>query len=135
MGAEIKILRSEERKSRVEATAFLRQIADKIESGSVMLRTGQTEVGLEIPASVILEIQVEDEDKGAKGIQHSLEITLKRFDGLRCMWKSVARLPSLPVLFRMTLPLLHIDLKSKLCRLCSPMALRMRHSLLRKVYI
>lgn len=81
MGAETKLLKSEERKTRAEASAFLRQLADKVDSGSVTLRTGQTEVALEIPAAVVLEIQVEDEDKRTKGIQHSLEVTLKWFDG------------------------------------------------------
>ena len=30
---------------------------------------------------MILEIQVEDEDKKRKGIQHSLEVEIKWFDG------------------------------------------------------
>jgi hypothetical protein len=29
---------------------------------------------------VILEVQVEDEDKGARGVQHSLEVEIKWFD-------------------------------------------------------
>lgn len=81
MGREIKLLKSEERKTRTEASAFMRQLADKIESGHVILRTGQTELALDIPATVILELQVEDEDKRAKGTQHSLEVTIKWFDG------------------------------------------------------
>jgi amphi-Trp domain-containing protein len=81
MGAEIKLLKTEERKTRAEASAFMRQLADKIDSGNVVLRTGQTEISLAIPASVILELQVEDEDKGTKGTQHSLEVTVKWFDG------------------------------------------------------
>jgi hypothetical protein len=33
-----------------------------------------------IPHNLILEIQVEDEDKKAKGVQHSLELEIKWFD-------------------------------------------------------
>ena len=81
MGTEIKLLKTEERKTRAEAASFIRLLADKVEAGQVMLRSGETEVALEIPPSVILELQVEDEDKRSKGIQHSLEVTLKWFDG------------------------------------------------------
>lgn len=81
MGTEVKLLKSEERKTRAEAAAFIRQLADKVEAGQVGLSSGPSVVDLEIPASVILEIQVEDEDKQTKGIQHSLEVTLKWFDG------------------------------------------------------
>ena len=35
---------------------------------------------LELPQNVILELQVEDEEKGKKGIQHSLEVEIKWFD-------------------------------------------------------
>ena len=36
---------------------------------------------LAIPGNLVLEIQVEDEDKDTKGMQHSLEIEIKWFDG------------------------------------------------------
>ena len=81
MGKETKLFKSEERKSRPEVCAFLRQIADKIESGQLSLRQGSNEIRLQFPSSLILEIQVEDEDKRRKGIQHSLEIEIKWFDG------------------------------------------------------
>lgn len=80
MGKEIRLFKSEERRSRSEVSQFLHQIADKIESGEVILRQGQEELKLAIPTNLILEIQVEDEDKKTKGIQHSLEIELKWFD-------------------------------------------------------
>jgi hypothetical protein len=35
---------------------------------------------LDLPQNLILEIQVEDEDKKRKGIQHSLEVEIKWFD-------------------------------------------------------
>mgnify|MGYP001308253711 CR=1 FL=1 len=81
MGKEIRLFKSEERKSRAEASGFLRLLADKIAEGRVSLRAGREEIALNIPQNVILEIQVEDEDKKTKGIQHSLEIEIKWFDG------------------------------------------------------
>lgn len=80
MGKETRLFKSEERKSRAEVGEFLHQIADKINSGEVVLRRGGEELSLNIPANLILEVQVEDEDKKNKGIQHSLEIEIKWFD-------------------------------------------------------
>jgi amphi-Trp domain-containing protein len=80
MGTEVRLFKSQERKSRAELVAFLHQIADKIAEGQVVLRQGQEEVVLEIPSGVVLEVQVEDEDKGAKGTQHSLELEIKWTD-------------------------------------------------------
>jgi amphi-Trp domain-containing protein len=80
MGKETRLFKSEERKSRTEVGEFLRQIADKIDSGEVVIRRGQEELVLRFPANLILEVQVEDEDKQRKGIQHSLEIEIKWFD-------------------------------------------------------
>lgn len=81
MGTETKLFKSEERKNRADVGAFLHQLADKIIEGQVVLRAGQEEITLEIPHNVVLEIQVEDEDKKTKGMQHSLEIEIKWFDG------------------------------------------------------
>lgn len=81
MGREIRLFKSEERKNRAEVGAFLHQLADKIGDGNVALRQAQEELVLEIPHNLILEIQVEDEDKKQKGIQHSLEVEIKWFDG------------------------------------------------------
>jgi amphi-Trp domain-containing protein len=80
VGKETRLFKSEERKSRSDVTAFLHQLADKISQGQVVLRQGQEEIALQLPHSLILEVQAEDEDKGAKGIQHSLEVEIKWFD-------------------------------------------------------
>jgi amphi-Trp domain-containing protein len=80
MGKEIRLFKSEERQSRSDLSAFMHQLADKIAEGQVVLRQGKEEIALQIPPSVILELQVEDEDKGTKGIQHSLEVEIKWFD-------------------------------------------------------
>ena len=80
MAKEVRLFKSEERKNRSEVSAFLHQLADKVGAGQVILRQGQEEVALDLPHNLILEIQVEDEDKKRKGIQHSLEVEIKWFD-------------------------------------------------------
>ena len=80
MGKEIRLFKSEEQKTRPEVCAFLHQLADKLSEGQVVLRQGQEEVTLQLPHHLILEIQVEDEDKKSKGTQHSLEVEIKWFD-------------------------------------------------------
>ena len=80
MGKETRLFKSEEYKSRSDVGEFLQQIAEKIVSGEVVIRRGQEELVLTIPENLILEVQVEDEDKKSKGIQHSLEIEIKWFD-------------------------------------------------------
>jgi amphi-Trp domain-containing protein len=81
MGQERRLFKSEEPKQRSEVSEFLRLIAGKIEAGQVILRQGQEEIILDMPAKLILEIQVEEEDKKSKGMQHSLEIEIKWFEG------------------------------------------------------
>ena len=80
MGKEIRLFKSEEKRNRTDVSAFLQQLADKIGEGRVILRQGQEELSLDLPHTLILEIQVEDEDKKRKGVQHSLEIEIKWFD-------------------------------------------------------
>lgn len=80
MGKETRLFKSEERKTRDEVSAFLTQLATKISAGQVVLRQGQEEVTLKLPSNLVLEIQVEDEDKKRRGIQHSLELEIKWFD-------------------------------------------------------
>lgn len=80
MGKEKKLFKSEEIRNRSDVSAFLRHLADKIGEGRVILRQGTEELTLDLPQSLILEIQVEDEKKKRKGIQHSLEIEIKWFD-------------------------------------------------------
>lgn len=80
MGKEKKLFKSEEKRNRSDVSAFLRQLADKIGEGQVILRQGKDELPLNFPQYLVLEIQVEDEKKKRKGIQHSLEIEIKWFD-------------------------------------------------------
>ena len=80
MGKETRLFKSEEPKKRAEVGEFLHQIAERITNGEVVLRRGTEELVLPIPENLILEVQVEDEDKKSKGIQHSLEIEIKWYD-------------------------------------------------------
>lgn len=82
MAREIKLFKSEEKKSRAEISAFLREMADKLDTGSVTLRQGDKDLTLVIPGTLILEVQVEEEDKGGRGLQHSLELEIKWHDGM-----------------------------------------------------
>lgn len=81
MGKETRLFKSEERRTRDEVSAFLHQLADKVGQGEVILRQGKDEITLALPSNLVLEIQVEDEDKKRKGIQHSLEVEIKWFEG------------------------------------------------------
>lgn len=82
MGREIKLFKSEEKKQRSEICAFLHAIADKIDQGVVELKQSTDSITLEIPEVAILEVQVEEEQKGRKGIQHSLELEIKWYEGM-----------------------------------------------------
>ena len=80
MGRETRLFKSEERKTLTEIGDFLRLLADKITNGQVVLSQGGEEITLQLPQNLILEVQVEDEEKGTKGTQHSLEVEIKWFD-------------------------------------------------------
>ena len=82
MDQEKKLFKSEERYSRADIAAFLRQLADKIEGGQVMLQQGGQEQKLAIPHHLFMEIEVEDEVKTGRGTQHSLEVELKWSDDM-----------------------------------------------------
>lgn len=76
-----KLFQTEEVKTREEVSGFLRALADKIESGSVSLRQGQQEVELKIPQKLELDIDVEQKNRGTKGIKQELEIELSWIEG------------------------------------------------------
>ncbi len=80
MGKEVRLFKSEERKSRADVSTFLHQLADKLAAGQVVLQQGKEVITLNLPTNLILEVQVEDEDKKSKGTQHSLEVEIKWFD-------------------------------------------------------
>lgn len=80
MARETVLFRSEERKSRDEVAQFLRQIADRLQSGSVTLIQGEERLQLDIPTGLTLEIKVEEEQK-RDGPRRSLEIEVEWREG------------------------------------------------------
>ncbi len=80
MGRETRLFKSEEQKSRADVSTFLYQLADKISAGQVILRRDEEELALNLPENLVLEVQAEDEAKGTRGVQHSLEVEIKWFD-------------------------------------------------------
>ncbi len=76
MGRETILFKSEEKMSRVEAAALLRQLAERVESGKVLLRQGSQEVGLKIPDRVEVEIKAEKE-VGKRKRKKKLEIEIE----------------------------------------------------------
>ena len=80
MGREVILFETEERKSVTDIAAFLRQLADKLESGNVKLRTAGKELILNIPRELTLEVKVEEEEKKGK-IKQSLEVEIEWIKG------------------------------------------------------
>ena len=74
------LFKSKERQQRSEVATFLRQLADKFESGQVVIRRGAEELALDIPNSVILEVEIDNQVKKSKGLQHTFEIEVKWFE-------------------------------------------------------
>ena len=80
MGKEIVLFESEEKQSRQNVVAFLRELADKVEQSRVVLQKGSESLTLEIPANLTLEIKAEEEDKKGR-TQRSLEVELEWYEG------------------------------------------------------
>ena len=57
MGKEIVLFKSEERKDLASVVAFLHQLADKLAENQVILRQGSTEIVVNIPDNVVLELK------------------------------------------------------------------------------
>lgn len=81
MGRETVLFSSKETRSRADISTFLREVADRMDTGRITLRQGPNELVLDLPSQMVLELKVEDEEKRRKGTQHSLEIELKWYDG------------------------------------------------------
>ncbi len=75
MGIERVLFKSEEKKSASDIANVLRSIADKVDSGSITLQQGADKISIDFPASMVLELKVEEE-RGRK-LKKSLEIELE----------------------------------------------------------
>jgi amphi-Trp domain-containing protein len=75
------LIKNEVRMARAEAAAFLRQLADKLDSGQIHLVQGTREVALDVPHQVVLEVQVDDKPKRRGGTKRSLEVEIEWYTG------------------------------------------------------
>ena len=75
MGIETVLFKSEEKKSSSDVAAALRQIADKIDDGTMILKKGSEEITIEFPKNMILELKIEEEQ--GKELKKSFEIELE----------------------------------------------------------
>ncbi len=64
-----------------KVATFLRELADRVEGGEVVLRQGQDEVTARLPDQLILEVSLDEKQKGAKGIKKSLEVEVEWYEG------------------------------------------------------
>ena len=75
MGRETVLFKSEEKKASGEVANTLRQIADKIDDGTMILKQGSEEITLEFPKNMVLELKIEEEQ--GKRLKKSFEIELE----------------------------------------------------------
>jgi amphi-Trp domain-containing protein len=75
MGRETVLFKSEEKKASGDVANTLRQIADKIDAGTMILKQGSEEITLEFPKNMVLELKIEEEQ--GKRLKKSFEIELE----------------------------------------------------------
>ena len=75
MGREVVLFKSEEKKTSSHIANTLRQIADKIDEGTMILKQGSEEIKLEFPKNMVLELKIEEEE--GKRLKKSFEIELE----------------------------------------------------------
>ena len=80
MSKETVLFSSEERKDRQSAADFLRQLADRLAQGEVILRQGDQELVLHVPDQVVLELKAEEEAKRG-GPKRKLEVEIEWSEG------------------------------------------------------
>ena len=80
MARERVVLKSEEKMDRARAADFLEDLAAKVRTGELVLRQDDRDVRLELPRELVLEVKVEEEEKGT-GVKNSLEIELEWYQG------------------------------------------------------
>jgi amphi-Trp domain-containing protein len=80
LGKEVVLFSSEEKKALPAVVAFLRELADRLDAGEVILRKGTEELTLSLPQQVVLEVKAEEEDKKGR-TQLSLEVEIAWYEG------------------------------------------------------
>jgi amphi-Trp domain-containing protein len=80
MGRERVLFSSEERQTRPQVVTFLRDLADRIEGGEVVLKQGNKSVTVNLPHNLVLELKVETEDKKGRE-KRTLEVEIEWYEG------------------------------------------------------
>ena len=74
------LVKSDLRKNLPDAAAFLRELADKIETGQVTLVQGGKDVVVDLPETVSFEVEYYEQPKKS-GVKKQLEIELQWREG------------------------------------------------------
>jgi amphi-Trp domain-containing protein len=77
---EIVLFSSEEHTNRARVSAFLRELADRLEQNAVVLRMGEREQAVDVPHDLVLEVELEKETRGEK-VKYSLEVEIEWTEG------------------------------------------------------
>lgn len=76
------LVKSDLRKNLAETAAFLRELADKVETGRVTLTQGGKDVVVDLPETVSFEVEYYEQPK-KHGLKRQLEIELEWIEGGR----------------------------------------------------
>ena len=74
------LVKSDQRKNLADAAVFLRELADKVESGKVTLVQGDQDVVVDLPEIVSFELEYYEQPK-KHGVKKQLEIELQWTEG------------------------------------------------------
>lgn len=74
------LVKSDVRKNLADSAAFLRELADKIESGQVTLVQGSQDVVIDMPNTISFELEYYEQPK-KRGMKKQLEIELEWTEG------------------------------------------------------
>jgi len=74
------LVKSDQRKNLADAAGFLRELADKVESGKVTLVQGDQDVVVDLPETVSFELEYYEQPK-KHGVKKQLEIELQWTEG------------------------------------------------------
>jgi len=80
------LVKSDQRKNLADAASFLRDLADKVETGKVTLVQGGKDVVVDLPETVSFELEYYEQPK-KRGLKRQLEIELQWTEGGRTRQK------------------------------------------------
>ncbi len=76
------LVKSDLRKNLADSAAFLRELADKVETGKVTLVQGGKDVVIDLPETVSFEVEYYEQPK-KRGLKRQLEIEIQWNEGGR----------------------------------------------------